>query len=747
MQAGSLVTSDVMAFVSRVLVDGVERPHVSWSVDRSFSGGLPAQVAGWSGITQATASVDWASDKDVTEGGLNPWNRSTGWVPHKGAKVEIFAGDGASEWKQFTGVIDKTTGSVGGGFQSSCIDRYDDLAAAVSHDALLRTMPPLVDGGEYRGVGLVATYYVDLAMRAGGFYCTPTQEPNAVLFVPCQGGIWPHAGTVQDAGALVPSAEIRHAENRIAPWGFAVCNFTATYLPRYSQVSSVPVQISVMIAPDHAGNFTFTVNYGGGTFVRLFVTPDRLVVAQVNDGTFKEACRLTAGQMAGATVVTMLVKPSGISLRNDLGETISGAGFAGSGETGTIVTVGDANTRVAGLQVNHPTETYMEHRPSRFVPSAVIGTDYVGHLGTLGASKAVGDTTSAELISEISEATLSAMWIDEAGVLRWESSVALRLQYSMQTVTTLDDITSLGWEDSLLGSRSKVTVRWKDLSLSTGRYQNVLVYEGAAQTLGSNERLEEIITPPDNEAWVMVDDDATRLGAYNWPPYNTKKGSFVGVDYVLDGNSVPPAGHPFVAIELTKIGPDAWKVIHNVEGSFSAGVEATTSTSATNADLYSHNRNKGLPRVSAGARAMWTEREVTPTGPSGVGPELVHEGGFWVQDVIAANIASYLQAETSSPRPVITDLGVVYDPRRQLGDKITISSPNLMGVTLQALVTGISNGAGAGGFEQSLTVVITDASTTYTTYEQFNAEGGTLTYAQWQAIGPLPETYTQFNVS
>lgn len=741
MQVGNLVTSDVMAFVSRVLVDGVERPHASWSVDRSFSGGLPAQVAGWSGINQATASVDWASEDDVSEGGLNPWNRSTGWVPVKGAKVEIFAGDGTTEWKQFTGVVDKTTGSVGGGFQSSCIDGYDRLSAGVSHDALLRIMPPLNDGGEYRGVGLVSTYYVDLAMRAGGFYCTPMQEPSAVLFVPCQGGMWPHAGTVQDAVALVSSPEIRHAENRPAPWGFSVCNFNVTYLPRYTQPASEPLQLSAMVAPDSAGTFLLTVNYGASNFAQVAVTSGRTVIARIN-GT--EICRLFLGE---ATVFSVLYKGGLVSIRTSAGETISGAGTLAGGSTTTIVTSGAVEARVAGIQVNHPTEAYMEHRPSYFMPSAVIGTGYVGHLGTLGAAKAIKDTTAVELIEEISEATLSAMWIDETGVLRWQPSIWLRSQNTMQTVTTLDDITSLGWEDSLLGSSSKVTVKWLDLALSTGRYQNVLVYEGSSQTLGSNETLEEIISPPAEEDWIMVDDSATRIGHESWANYNSKKGSFVGIDYVSNGTSVAQGSLPFVAITLDKIGPDAWKLVHSVGGALPANTEVTIATSATNTALFSHNRNKGLPRISAGAKAMWTDKELTPTGPAGVGPELVHECGVWVQDVIAANLASYLQSETVNPRPVITDLGVVYDPRRQLGDKIAISSPNLMGVELQALVTGMSNSAGSGGFEQSLTVVITDASTTYTTYEQFNAEGGTLTYAQWQALGPLPETYTQFNSS
>lgn len=753
MQVGNLVTSDVQAFVSRVLVDGVERPKVSWSVDRSFSGGLPAQVAGWSGITQATASVDWASEKDVTDGGLNPWNRSTGWVPAKGSKIEIFAGDGTTEWKQFTGVIDKTTGTVSGGFQSSCIDGYDRLSASVSHEALLRIMPPLLDGGEYRGVGLVSTYFVDLAMRAGGFYATPRKEANTVMLAPCQGGMWPHDGTVLTASTFVPDPVLRHAENNYAPWGFAVSNFDVTYRARYSEPGNVPIQLTMMVGPNHSGQAVLRVRYntsgGPERYVQLAINSGRNAVAQVNDaGVLREVCRLTTAQMNGATVVTVVFKPSGTSMRNDAGATVSGGAATMTWPTQNVYTYGDASARVAGLMVNHPTETYMEHAPSYFVPSAVIGTLDATHLGTLGASKAVSSESAALIIQEISEATLSAMWIDELGVLRFEPSVVLKAQNTMQIVTTLDDITSLSWEDSLLGSRSKVTVNWSEVAISLGRYQNVLVYEGSSQTLESNESIEEIISPPDGEAWIMVDDSAARIGHNVWAPYNTKRGSFVGVDYTTGGNSVPSSGMPIVTITLDPVGPNAWKIVHIVQGALPAGTEVTLATSATHADLYPHNRNKGLPRVGAGAKAMWTERESIPTGPFGVGPELVHESGIWVQgDAIAQNIAKYLQSETVDPRPVITDLGVVFDPRRQLGDKITISSPNLLGVTLQALVTGVSNSAGSGGFEQSLTVVITDASTTYMTYEEFNRSGGTLTYAQWQSLGPVPETYTQFNAS
>ena len=57
MQAGSLVTSNVMAFTSRVLVNGVEREVESWSIGRDLQGDLPSGLGGGNGVTQATAQV------------------------------------------------------------------------------------------------------------------------------------------------------------------------------------------------------------------------------------------------------------------------------------------------------------------------------------------------------------------------------------------------------------------------------------------------------------------------------------------------------------------------------------------------------------------------------------------------------------------------------------------------------------------------------------------------------------------
>jgi hypothetical protein len=71
-----------------------------------------------------------------------------------------------------------------------------------------------------------------------------------------------------------------------------------------------------------------------------------------------------------------------------------------------------------------------------------------------------------------------------------------------------------------------------------------------------------------------------------------------------------------------------------------------------------------------------------------------------------------------------------------------------MGVTVSALIVGVSVGTD-GTFTQSLSVRIISAQSSFTTYAEHNnaLAAGNLTYTQWQALGPNPQTYEQFNAA
>lgn len=742
MQSGVFVGSDVQALVSRVLVNGAERPHVSWSIDRELSGDLPAQVAATSGITQATGSVVWAEGSDVSEGSVNPWNSSLGWIPGKGDRVEIFAGDSVTEWKQFHGLIDKTTGSIGSGFQSTLIDDYDKLSNTVTHEPLLAVMPPVAPGGEFRGTGLVHTFYVDLAMRAGRFFTTPGREPNAVVHVPCQGGMWPHLGKVTAASA--PSGA-SYPSNNFSPWGFSVGDFRATYEPTSQQSMSAPMQMTAIVAPGHNGFFTLHAYYGS-SYVRLSVNASWVVNANI-DGNLVAAFTL-AGKGAGENrMVQLLVKGGEVTIKSSGGQVASGS-YAFSGPTllSSVQAYGDLNSRLSGLQVSHPPAAY-EFRDLNFTPSAKINTSNTSFMGVSRVIPAIDGVPAHDLLQDIGDASLSAAWIDELGVLQWWPALAIRAKNVYQTMTTLDDVFDMDWEDSILGSRSSVTVKYQDPALRISKFQKIELAVGTGETLASGDVSENFFTPEADVVWVMPDYVQDNTGPGKWGLYNAKDGTLAGMYFTQDGDEIM-SEYP-VTIHNERLGvTGAMKMTHTA-GVFPAGVEAQLSTSPTDPVLKVQNRDKPLPRIAGHARAEYIEREYTSMVPGGVGPALAHETGRWVPSDTISRIADFLASETAMPKPVITGLGVAYDPRRQLGDMVAIESTRFMGVTMTALVVGVSISADSGGYTQSLSVRIVDVKRTNQTYAEYNDSlaAANLTYAQWQALGPLPQTYAQFNES
>lgn len=741
---------------SRVVVDGVSRPHASWDLEREIPGDLPPQVVGGSGIMQTTGTIVWADNRAVKQPGDNPWN-PTSWWPDEGQKVEIYVSDGTNEWKQFTGVIDQTTGDVGDPvIQSRIIDRFDDLSVKVSHEAILRKMPPKDVGGAYRYADLTPAYFLDYAFRAAGWYCTPRQEPLSSVFAPLNGGAWAHNGVLVSAVDFSTSSTT--PTNQRTPWGFGVGNARLMYEPAWPMTAADPVQITLMIAPNHDDQATVQVEYMTGRIVRLVVGADRSVTARTGtDESNAAACSLSALQMSGAGVVTLLVKGSAVSLRNDQGRTASGTGTAPSGDLRRVGLTAWPDASVGGLMVNHPDETYMEHRPARewgaptsasYERRAYIDTSNIGHLSVITAAPAITSRTAESVITEISRSLLAGAWIDEHGHMQWSTGVALRARPVVATVNTADHVTHLSVNKSLLGSRSLVTVTHKVASISESRQKMVGVWRGNTKTLTSEDHVEDIITPPADEEWVDVDTDYTRVGPYNATAYNRKRGSFMGLTYTRDGDYYSP-GLVNDVTTFTRIGPAAWKLTHTIP-SLPSDVQAQTRTPEVDengTEYHSWNRNNSLPLVQAGAKVQWEDSEIIPTGVFGIGPELEHHSGYWVSGTtIPGRIASYLQGETQRPKALVTRLDVVADPRRQLGDVIHIDSPVLMGVQIRAMVKTIRSRFDQDGFTQSLSLITINSSTYWQTYEQFNAAGGRLTYAQWNALAPTT-TYGEFNTT
>lgn len=731
MQSGVFSSGGVLAFTSRVTVNGVTRSHDSWSLDREISGDLPSQVAYGAGIRQATGTIAWSLPSVVAGEPASPWRRNV-WVPQRGDRVVIWQGDGVSEWAQFTGVIDRTAGTVGEGFESRIIDDYDKLAAPIQHEAMLAAMPPLNPGGPFRRVGLTQIYYVDRAARAGGFYATPAQAPACVLHVPGNGSLWPHQGTC----VTCESHSAAYPANRFAPWGFASGDFTATYAPSSSLSASTPVQLTAVIAPSHAGFWYMRAAYGS-TYVQMSVNSNWQLVARI--GTTQVA-QFTLTSLD--TVVQMLVKNGAVTLRATTGQSATGtASFSGAETMGTITISGDAASAVGGMQISHPSVA-QEFREQSFTRSAVFNVADTSLMGIIPAIPAIKSQTAASLLDELSTRTLSACWIDELGVLRWWPAKSFLLRSPLGSITTARDVFAMSWEESLQSSASTVAVEYKDPTVRISQDTTVELWRGNGGSLSSSEEQIDFVGPGTDEAWYGVDSSLQRVSNANWDLLNAPNQSFFGAYFMRNGDVISEAG---LAISATMVGlgVDRFKVRQYVSA-MPAGTTAVTRARDDLLDIWLPYRGQDLPVVRGHGLTTWEDTVYSPSQTVRRGVELVHETGVWIPPDIISRVFDYLREQTAEPAPVIRGLEVATDPRRQVGDVTVVRSEAFLGVTLTVLIVGLTSSHTPGGSSQVLDVRVIDVDVNAQTYAQFDqslVDG--LTYQQWNAI--TSQNYQTFN--
>src|SRR5699024_8794127 len=132
-----------------------------------------------------------------------------------------------------------------------------------------------------------------------------------------------------------------------------------------------------------------------------------------------------------------------------------------------------------------------------------------------------------------------------------------------QTLTTLDDITSLSWEDSLRSVRSAVEVSWKNPSISKGKQYRLELWRGATDSLiTDSDHVVEFVTPESGTEWFGVHRSLRFLDVSIWGAYNSRRGSFCGFWYSNSGGDSITTGDARVNYE--PLYSDSLKITHRV---------------------------------------------------------------------------------------------------------------------------------------------------------------------------------------
>lgn len=750
MLPGNLKTGNVIRYVTRVVVNNVERAAESVTLSSALRGDLPSQIRTSSGSMTREGSIRWTTDKTIQDRPVTVYRDYGIWRPQKGDTVVIYQGDGVSEWPRFTGVIDETTGSVGAGMESTIVADIDSLSETFQVEALLSRLHPHINESTsiYRPVGLSPMYFVEEAFRSGLRYVTPPTIVNSIANIPLQGTLLP---TIDSSTTVWRSQTF--TGNQLypliheAPWGATTSDFNATYLPGWTRRTTDPLQISLMIGEDHSEPGSVTINYGSNVYVRLTVGTLRDANIYVSvDGSSTLVCRLPAGSMNGATRVEAVIDEGSAEIQANNGEwAAADTPATGNHELTDIRVIARPGSRFAGLQVSSPA-VWQRFSTLYFEPSAVLYINpYIRTTwGPITASPRYNSRSAVSMLESLADETLSAMWVDEEGVIHFMPSTSLRIKRPVKTITTSDDVLALSWSDRLLAVGSRVTIAYKHPLLSISGHQSVEVARGRRNSIVQGDVVEDIYSPSGNEDWYGVDTEPRRLPVSTWAEYNSPSGSFTGVTYLKDGEPVSNTSGNNVRITVAREGITDYRVTH--EGvSIRSNEVAETMVHPEWPGLYSINESAPLPVLRAWGKVEWVERESTAiTGLTG--PHIRVDLGEMCASSRAPVVRDYLIGKLEEAIPNITDLDVVPDPRLQLSDVITLESPSFLGVDITAQVTGIRETMSAQGATQSLDLEVTNVAVGDLTWHEWEqAFPGTLTYDQWRTRRDDTDTYDNFN--
>lgn len=732
---------------TEVTVNGIERIVQSVSWDAEMSGDLPEQVIAAAGLADTSGTISWATQDPVDDRPVSPWGKIAGWPPSAGDKVRVRVTDGTTWWTRFTGVIDNTTGNPTSGYQSKIIDHKDRISGTFTHQALLRHMTPFVEDADYRSVGLNYWYVLTQALRSTGLCNVPPIEAPSAMSATMQGSAWPEAGDISAVngfgGNLQPSFFY-------TDFGYAAGGFYARYRPRLAEPSTAPVQVTMVVAPTHSA-VAYTEVFYGQSGVRFRASADRGLVAYYTPtgGSWTAVASLSAAASGDYRTAQLLVKNGTWTIRTDAGGSASGSQALAAGTMSVVDVTANSDARIAGVQVSHPTGTVREFASIGFTPSMRFTPS--GLASTMDMSPALKGRSVKDLMQEILKATLTAAWWDEEGVLVLRPSDLLRGTAPSQTITTADDITSLAWEDSLLAVRSAVEVAWKDPAISKGRQYRLELWRGPEESVvNGDDPVQQFVSPESGMEWFGVDRTINKLDDTNWGAFNSRRGSYAGLRYEYqsgnDAGKEAPTTTSSVGVTSESFYSDSLMITTTVYG-IPANVEGVSATSNEATALRAQLRGKELPVIRGMGRGEWVDAVHHVDAGIPEAPVLEHDLGYWGGDYfeggsVAQRIGDYLASMVTKPHATITELGLIYDPRRQIGDVYTLRS-DWLGIELRVLVTRISEEHGDGSHQTVTVRIISATNTRGVTYGDLEAAWATSNYAGLEAAWDLL-TYADF---
>lgn len=692
MRAGNWPDRDVRHFDVVARFNGGEPVQVeSMRLTHSMIDGHPS---GHGGGMSTSGSITILRDKVASSITPDPWSRRDNFPPKSGTPVTIDVTDGEGQsWRRLTGITERAEGS----FSSSAVtipvrDAVDRLGAVVTSEPVLEVHPPLVDGGDYRRVGMGAEWLLDRAARQSGWFATPQMRGEAVLSVPMVGSTWPERGVLASctdtAGTGGPTTTWSAADWQAMRDILATWNFTAeTTVPELSmalhpQASGENMRVQ-LLSPAGVGAYLLT-DSGGNLRFGTINGPDVVEVGTLAKG---DATRASM-QVSTTTGGTM-----GISVRTD-----TGANTYVSASHFDFASLSFSKARAYGVGVlgwfqvlDDPAVswTLLDHAASPVTARHRLSDT----TERWDAAPHVWDTHAIDLISDWARATCGQAWIDMDGNLQLASRDAIDdAAMSVLTLSSRDSLLDVDWEDDGMHVARQVRVTHLHPKIQRGRWASWRVWQGDSQTLKAGEELVTTMEIPADEDWVDLDAAPHRVSTSTTRTHilqNTVIGG-MQISDTADSSATPASS---VNTSMTADGPRAWEVRVEAWSSLDPSLSVVTCIPEDMTTIPRRYRGLPLPDVKARARVYRLERVVVIDTVPGDGATVQlheHDGGWWTQNADRRTLLhTYLRYQMGEQQPAPTGVHVSPDLRLELGDVVTVEDADRTGVRVVMLATQI----------------------------------------------------------
>ena len=739
---------DVYAPSLSAVVAGRQVELVSASMDRS----LPDPLAGGS-LTAASGDLVAVEGADVAQTVATPWDPGTAWppVPQSPVSVSMDTGAGPVSVLGNGRVVSASGGSSGREVSVEVADAYQSLDRTISWGPVMDIQPHEGEGVLPRYVGMQTTSITDMILRECGWYSTPPLTNYVMLSVPAQGTMWPERGYVDTSNRF---SEGGYPYWALSQWGVAAADVNAEYTLQgggYTLASRGGVELSAMTQLSSAGqegNFYLDVHAGAGLIRLSWTDADAFVRLRNPGGTAFTAVTIprtgsflyASLRYVSATSVEVTLRCGGQSVT----ATVAVAAGLTSGQMRTAQIRGQG--RGGGFMVAAPD---VQGRLADWTPNAVLYPRASNRNGLMVRPSVEGENC-VDLLNAQCEAECATYWIDETGVLRWWDLARLEGQSTAATLNSDDDIAEAGfsWSHSLSSVKSRASVKWREPLKSASWRTSIDLWQGSGSTLQPGDVLEDWLTVPDEEVWIMPDLTLGRVGD-NFADYNNGLGSWYGGIVTGTGDNADSWAqlHGSLLMTIERVTDRAFKTWVQWTGSVPA-VQRTPSERLASS-LWLSRRNLDLPIIRGKAKVTFTDR-ITYSVQSGepTAPEHEIDAGWWIQDEAQAKYtADYAGARLTVPQPVLSSIALIPIPGLQLGDVVEVRDDHVTRLTIRGIVIEDSRSIDADmGMSHSVAIRPTHVTRNGVTWEEW---GAVMNGRTWQAWGARqqPKTWEQWGAA